>query len=209
MVRTKPFEQYLNQYEKWFHQNKFAYQSEIVTVKRIIPINGKGIEIGVGSGRFAVPLGIRIGVDPSYKMIRLAVQREVLVIRGVAEALPIRNESFDFVLMITTICFLDDIKTSMKESYRILNANGCIIVGFVDKESLLGKQYQRNKNQNVFYRDADFFSVNEVVLCLKQAGFHDFSCYQTIHRPLKDIKKIEHIENGHGKGSFVVIKAEK
>ena len=209
MARIAPFEQYPNRYEKWFHKNKFAYMSELAAVKRIVPLNRKGIEIGIGSGRFAAPLGIRVGIEPSQKMIELAVQRDIRVIQGIAEVLPVGDERFDFVLMVTTICFLDDIEKSLKESYRILKADGCIIVGFVDKKSIIGKQYYKNKNQSVFYSEADFFSADEVVFYLKQAGFHDFSFYQTIYKSLKDIKKIEHIENGYGKGSFVIIKGEK
>ena len=209
MARIGPFEQYSKQYENWFHQNKFAYQSELAAVKRIIPMNGKGIEVGVGSGRFAGSLDIKIGIEPSQKMIRLAVQRRIRVIQGVAETLPIKDERFDFVLMVTTICFLDDIEKALNESYRIIKADGCIIVGFVDKESLIGKQYQKNKNQSLFYSEADFFSADEVLFYLKQAGFRDFSFYQTIYKPLKNIKKIEHIEHGYGEASFVIMKGEK
>ena len=209
MARIGPFEQYSKQYESWFHQNKFAYQSELASVKRIIPMNGKGIEVGVGSGRFAGPLDIKIGIEPSQKMIRMAVQRRIRIIQGVAETLPIKDEKFHFVLMVTTICFLDDIEKALNESYRIIKADGCIIVGFVDKKSLIGKQYQKNKNQSLFYSEADFFSADEVLFYLQQAGFRDFSFYQTIHKPLKNIKKIEPIEHGYGDASFVIIKGEK
>ena len=95
MARVAPFEQYTNRYEKWFHQNKFAYLSELAAVKRISPMNVKGIEVGIGSGRFAEPLGIWIGIEPSKKMIELAVQRDIRIIQGVAEAIPIGDERFD------------------------------------------------------------------------------------------------------------------
>lgn len=209
MARIGPFEKYPNRYENWFHKHKFAYRSELACVKRIIPLNGRGIEIGVGSGRFAGPLGIKIGVEPSQKMVRLAVKRGLRVIQGIAETLPIGDERFDFSLIVTTICFLDNIEKAFREIYRILKTPGCIIVGFVDKQSLIGQYYREHKEKNVFYREANFFSVNETVFYLKQAGFGDFSFYQTIYQPLQDIKTAEVVKNGYGKGSFVVIKGEK
>lgn len=209
MARIEPFEKYPTRYERWFQANQFAYQSELAAIKRIIPLNGKGIEIGVGNGRFAAPLGIRIGIEPSQKMLQWACLRNIRVIRGVAEVLPIGDEQFDFVLMITTICFLDDIAKAFEEAHRILKADGCIILGFVDKESSVGRQYEENKKRSVFYREAEFYSTNEVISYLKRAGFHDFYCSQTIFKPLKAIHEIERIEEGYGEGTFVVLKAEK
>jgi len=69
----------------------------------------KGIEIGVGSGRFAVPLGIKTGVDPSPRMREIAQQKGVKVIDAVAEELPFENSQFELVLMVTTICFVDNL----------------------------------------------------------------------------------------------------
>ena len=61
----------------------------------------------------------------------------------------------------------------------------------------------------MFFKEAQFFSTDEVVSYLKKAGFKEYAFYQTLYKPLKDIKRIEHVENGYGKGSFIVIKARK
>ena len=68
MPRIEPFEKYSEKYEDWFERNEFVYKSEIQALKELLPKVKKGIEIGVGSGRFAVPLGIKTGVDPSPRM---------------------------------------------------------------------------------------------------------------------------------------------
>lgn len=209
MARIGPFDHHSNQYENWFHKNESAYLSELIAVKRMLPLNKKGIEIGVGSGRFAEPLNIKMGIEPSQKMIELAAQRGIRVIKGVAEELSVRDEQFDFSLMVNTICFLDDIEKAFREIYRILKPSGCIIVGFVNKDSIVGKYYQAHKNESVFYSEARFFSVEEVVFNLKQVGFHDFSFIQTIYQPLKKIRQIQQVKKGYGEGSFIVIKGEK
>lgn len=58
-MRIKPFEEH---YDRWFEEYRYAYLSELEAVKYLIP-EGKGIEVGVDSGRFAEPLGIKLGVE--------------------------------------------------------------------------------------------------------------------------------------------------
>jgi hypothetical protein len=53
-----------------------------------LPKSGTGVEIGVGTGRFAEPLGIRVVIEPSKAMRRMAQKRGIEVIDGVAESLP-------------------------------------------------------------------------------------------------------------------------
>jgi ubiquinone/menaquinone biosynthesis C-methylase UbiE len=115
MSKKEPFEKYALEYEAWFENKRFVYESELMAIKRQLPKMGEGVEIGVGSGRFAAPLGIRFGVDPSSKMRMLARSKGITVIDGVAEKLPFADCRFSFVLMVTTICFLDDKKLPLKK----------------------------------------------------------------------------------------------
>ena len=87
-------------------------------LRRAVPGFQRGLEVGVGSGRFAVPLGISRGIDPSQNLALMAKLRDIEVARGEAEHLPYRAGSFDFVLMMTVICFLDDIPRAFQETYR-------------------------------------------------------------------------------------------
>lgn len=209
MARTKPFEEHPFEYEAWFERNRFAYESELQAVRSQLPQRGEGLEIGVGSGRFAAPLGIKIGVEPARKMREIARKRGIEAIYGVAEALPFGDNRFDFALMVTTICFLDDVEVALEEARRVIKAHGYLIIGFIDKNSPLGKVYLKHRNESAFYRIATFYSVDEVINHLNGAGFRDFSFSQTIFRPLKDIRGIEPIKSGYGKGSFIVVRATK
>lgn len=209
MAKVEPFESYPFQYEDWFEKNKFAYLSELKAIEEQLPNSGNGIEIGVGSGRFAAPLGIKIGIEPSKRMREIAKRRGIVAIGGVAEFLPFRNSLFDFALMVTTICFLDNIETAFKEAYRVMRANGQLIIGFVDKDSPIGRLYQKRKKESVFYKIATFYSVDEVIYYLRKTGFKEFDFSQTIFHHLSAIKYIETIKDGYGEGSFVVVKAKK
>lgn len=206
MPKIEPFEKYSNEYDQWFDNHIDLYVAELEAIRTLIPSAGaEGVEIGVGSGKFAVPLGIKFGVEPSEKMASKARLQGIDVHAGVAEKLPFFNYQFDFVLMVTTICFVDDVAKSLKEAFRVLKDGGFIIVGFVDRESELGKQYSEKKESSRFYKDASFFSVPEVLRYLKGAGFVIANVLQTlIPGELPNM-----ILEDFGRGSFVVIKGIK
>ena len=110
MPKIEPFEKYSAQYEDWFEENKYAYQAEINAIKDILPKSNNAVEIGMGSGKFALPLKINLGVEPSPEMRKIAENRGLAVLDGIEENLPFESERFDLVLMVTTLCFLDDAK---------------------------------------------------------------------------------------------------
>jgi SAM-dependent methyltransferase len=208
MPRTEPFEGHTERYESWFERNPLAYESEVLALRQMLP-PGRGLEVGVGSGRFAAPLGIARGVEPSERMRLLARQRGVDAIDGVAERLPFPEESFDVVLMVTTICFVDDLPGSLNEANRVLRARGHLVIGFIDRESLLGREYEAHRAANVFYREATFFSAREVSDRVRQARFGHLRFRQTIFTPLDEIAAIQPSRPGHGAGAFVVVRAER
>lgn len=209
MPKIEPFEKYRNEYESWFKKNHFVYLSELEAVKHFILPQKFGIEIGVGSGLFSEPLGIKEGVEPSSVMAEKAKERGIKVYSGVAENLPLEKETYDFSLMVTTICFVDDVELSFKEIYRILKPQGTIIMAFVDKNSSIGQVYLKHKHENKFYKEATFFSTEEVLAFLKKTGFQNFQIVQTVFGLSPDISEVQSYKSGYGEGSFVVIKAEK
>jgi ubiquinone/menaquinone biosynthesis C-methylase UbiE len=201
------FDQNTLEYDQWFDKHSTLYQSEILVIQQAISENKMGIEIGVGTGRFAVPLNIKFGVEPSENMARLAEQKGITVYRAIAENLPIENNSFDFALMVTTVCFLSDIPKAFSEIYRILKPQGEIILAIIDKNSELGKKYEKEKSTNKFYKDAHFHSAEELTELLKQSDFQNFQYWQTL--TAINNNEIEKPIPGYGQGSFVVVKANK
>ena len=209
MPRISPFEKYAEQYEEWFVKNRWVYEAELRAVKAMLPVGGHGVEIGVGSGRFAEPLGIKIGVEPSKRMREIAKKRGIQALDGVAEELPFDNSEFDFVLMVTTVCFVDDISKAFLEAHRVISHGGILIIGFVDRNSMVGQTYLDHQNENVFYKDATFFSVDEIVEIMDQLGFIDLTFNQTIFKGLSETTREEPVKTGYGEGSFVVIRGRK
>jgi len=202
-----PYEQQCNAYDDWFDRHPEKYASELAAIAEFVPFGAGGIEIGVGTGRFASPLGITVGVEPSAGMAELAKQRGINIIAGKAENLPLANESYDFALSVTSICFFSNPKLALQEIHRIIKPKGHLVIAFVDKDSKLGKQYQERKAAgHNFYKVASFYSTEEIKKMLSVVGFSRFEIKQTL---FNSAEIVEQPKDGYGEGSFVVIKAYK
>ncbi len=211
MPKTEPFEKYYKEYDAWFEQNETIYESELLAIKKLLPNGqGKAVEIGVGSGRFASRLGIKTGVEPAEGIANLARKRGIEVVKGPAEDLPLENESYQLALLSTTICFVDDIDKAFQEAYRILVNKGCIIVAFIPKESEFGKLYQKIKDQDKFFKIANFYTKKTVMDSLEKAGFSRFETVQTlVGDPQEANQKVQQPVKGANQGSFIVIRGIK
>jgi len=201
------FDTHCKKYDLWYERYKFAFLAELEAIKKVLPKDAKGLEIGVGTGRFASALGITMGIDPSYDMLKIARERGVSVRWGVGEDLPFLEEVFDYIAIIITLCFVQDPKKVLEEAARTLKKDGSIIIGIVDRESFLGRFYLNKKG--IFYQHAKFFSVSEVTDLLREAGFKSFLYYQALFELPVDIDSVEIPESGFGKGGFVVVSAKK
>ncbi len=69
MTKTTAFDDQISEYDDWFEKYPDLYLAELEAVRGFIPASGSGVEIGVGTGRFAVPLGISVGVEPSLTAV--------------------------------------------------------------------------------------------------------------------------------------------
>ena len=211
MIKERVFDAHVADYEQWYKEHKGVYESELAALReqfQKLPEDIQGIEVGVGTGRFAEPLGIKEGVEPSEAMANKAVERGVEVIEGVAEQLPYADWQFDFVLFVT-ICHLDDIKRSLAEAHRVLKPGGAVIIGFLDKDQLVAKSYIEKRHRSTFYGNARFYTVAQLQKYLKDAGFRNLDFNQTLFGTLDAIQELQVSKPGYGEGSFVVVKATK
>ena len=209
MPRVAPFEAHHERYEAWFEKHELAYISELLALRPFVPWEGRGVEIGVGSGRFAAPLGVQAGVDPSAAMLAHAAARGIDVIEGVAEDLPFTAGSFDHALVVTTICFVDSPAKMLAEARRVLRPGGRLVIGFIDRDSAMGQDYLAHQAENVFYREATFYSADEVARLLRQGGFAIGDWGQTLAHPLAQTREIEPLRPGRGACAFVVVAATR
>ena len=209
MPKVAPFEAHHERYKAWFKKHEAAYISELLALQPFVPWDGRGIEIGVGSGRFAAPLGVQVGLDPSPAMLRHAAAAGIAAVKGTAENLPFVAASFDFALVVTTLCFVDSPVRMLEEARRVLKPGGRLVIGFIDRDSGLGQDYLAHQAESVFYREATFYSADEVARLLLKAGFSINDWGQTLAHPLPETREIEALRAGRGQCAFVVVAATR
>jgi ubiquinone/menaquinone biosynthesis C-methylase UbiE len=203
------FEESAQAYDAWFERHLSAYDSEILALQRFRAPGGRGLEIGVGTGRFAAPLGIEVGVEPARAMAGIAQKRGIKVVMATAEALPFGPAAFHLAAMITILCFLRDPFRALVEATRVLRPGGQILIGMINKESPLGRLYETHQQDSKFYRLARFYAVNQVLDWLESLAYGNVEICQTIFTDPDEMTRPDPVKNGHGEGVFTVISARK
>jgi hypothetical protein len=66
------FENSAGEYDAWFEKHRFCYGSEFQALKTLAGTHHRGLELGVGTGRFALPLGITVGLEPARAMAAIS-----------------------------------------------------------------------------------------------------------------------------------------
>ena len=168
---VRVFDEYADNYDHWFDTHKEIYENQLTLLSSHLPGRGTGLEIGVGSGRFAAPLEIRYGLDPSLALLSMAQHRGVEPVQGMGESLPYRTGIFDYILMMTVICFMDDITQAFRETYRVLRPGGMLVTGFMEKDGEIARQEHMRKSPGMFLKYAVFPSTEKVMASLASEGF--------------------------------------
>jgi ubiquinone/menaquinone biosynthesis C-methylase UbiE len=164
------FDRYAPEYDAWFDTHKATYAAQLALLRRAIPTGGRALEVGVGSGRFAGPLGIPHGLDPSPALLAMARQRGVETVQGLGECLPYHDGTFDYVLMMTVICYVEDIGLSFHEAFRVLRPSGIIIVAFLEKDGEIAVRERAREPKGRFLHHARFLTADAVTAALTEAG---------------------------------------
>jgi len=118
------FNRNYKKYDAWYDKNKFAYLSELIAIRTKLPKIGRGLEIGVGTGRFAKPLqdvGYEIvGIDISAKMLKEARKKGTRgLIEGDACCLPFPESAFDAAISVGTLHLITDWWLALREITRV------------------------------------------------------------------------------------------
>ena len=139
-----------DKYDAWYQTKKGAWFSalEFKLIKQLLrPMEGASLlDVGCGTGHFSrrfAKTGLDVtGLDPDAKMLAYAEKHSsnITYRSGTAEHIPFPDNSFDHVIAITSLCFIDDPVQAIKEMWRVTNNK--LILGLLNKNSLLCKQKQ-------------------------------------------------------------------
>ncbi len=211
--KVSPFDSLASVYDSWFEEKgKLIFAIEVEAFQEVLPSLPKPwLETGVGSGRFAQALGIETGVDPSVELLQIARRRGISVFAGRGEQRIFDAASYGTVFLIVTLCFVDSALDVLKETYRILIRGGRAVLCLVLKGSPWESFYQQKKRQgHPFYKYATFYSYDNVVEMLKQAGFSIETITSTLFQEPGKVTHLESPRKGfYPDAGFTVIVARK
>lgn len=169
------FDTLADRYDAWYDTPKGAaiFREELACLELVCPRReGRWVEVGVGTGRFASALGIAEGIDPSAKMLKYAARRGIQTHRGIAENLPFPDGAFDDVLMVLTLCFVENAGEALRECWRVLCPGGTLLLGVVPADSSWGREYARKAaDGHPIYAHAHFHTLSDMAALTEKAGF--------------------------------------
>jgi len=101
-----------------------------------------------------------------------------------AEALPFETASFDVVIAVTVLCFVEDATTAVDEMVRVLKPGGHLIVGELGRYSTWAA-LRRIKGWlgSPVWRAAQFRSAAELKQLAQEASLTDISVFGAIYYP--------------------------
>ncbi len=167
------FDKNADRYDNWYFKNIDIALSEEDLVKSFI-IDGRGVEIGSGTCYFTRLRKYCIGIDASFTMCKICRKKyDIDVVNSIGEMLPLRDRCLDYIMIIVTICFVDDYEKVVKECYRCLRDHSKVLVCIVPRESWTGRKYVDKKftGTSIFYTHAKLFTSGEIVSLFMRNGF--------------------------------------
>ncbi len=201
-------------YDKWFDspEGRVLFEIEAEAVRLLMKdLEGPFLEIGVGTGRFAKELGIEFGIDPSPKLLGMALKRGIKVRKARGGNPPFKDACFGAVFILFTLCFVKDPERVLSEAKRVLKPSGGLIIGIINGESLWGQLYMKKKTEgHPIYKHARFYNVDEAVNMAQNTGLSIEAYSSTLCQPPAEMpyKEAAHKKFIEGAG-FVCIKARK
>jgi len=164
------FNKLADRYDSWYRTEFGRYADRLE--KRLIlkfaePKKGERVlDVGCGTGTYGLEfskMGLEVTcLDMSKRMLDIAKKksRDMNMILGNAQEIPFKDNTFDLIVGVTLIEFLDEPEKAIQEMRRVLKQNGRIVLGVLNKFSLFALYERIGGNET--YADAKFYSIFEL-----------------------------------------------
>ena len=161
------------------------------------------LDVGCGTGEYvhrANELGFTAGgIEPADAMREVAISKNpgASIVSGVATELPYPDESFDLVICIEVLRYLDrsDVRQALRELRRVLRPGGTMFLTMVNRYALDGfflhYSLQRMlKHQSIERPHCEFVTPGELDREIRTAGFSTAVHRGVLFGPMRTLYKI-------------------
>jgi SAM-dependent methyltransferase len=155
--------------------------------------NGWYLDIGCGTGNYTSKLHDKetkfIGIDPSKKMLAKAEKNypNMMWKVGVAEDIPLENESVEGVIGTLTIHHWDDLEKGFSELYRVMKAYANVVIFTSTPRQMKGYWLNHYFPKMMEASMQQMPSIDHITKAMEKAGFTDIFTERYFVRPdLKD-----------------------
>ncbi|MFN3750368.1 MAG: class I SAM-dependent methyltransferase [Thiobacillus sp.] len=156
-------------YDAWYAtpRGRWIGEAEYALAARLLAAQPgeRLLDVGCGTGWFtrrAAADGLKVtGIDPNAEWLAYARTRgpDIAWLGGDARALPFADASFDHVLSMAALCFVDDARRAVAECVRV--ARRRFALGWLNRTSLLYLDKGRHGGSGA-YRGARWHTAREV-----------------------------------------------
>ena len=223
-TKKKLFDEWPVKYDRWFTTPigllVKKYEAELL-LDLLKPSHGDTIlDAGCGTGMFTVDLislGSRvIGLDVSLPMLARARQKSrgypFQTVLGDILSLPFPDGSFDKVVSVTALEFIQDGKRAVGELFRVTRSGGCVVAATLNSLSPWAsrRRVEAKKGHSLFSR-AIFRSPDELLSLAPGEGLMRTAIhFQDDDDPEKAVQiESEGRRRGLDTGAFVAVRWEK
>src|SRR5262245_113728 len=207
-AEAKRFVDWYEEMAKSRFANAFAYGRHKVDVLldetlKELPPGAHILDVGCGTGEYvrrANELGFTAsGLEPADAMRAAAISKNpgATIVSGVATELPFVDESFDLVICIEVLRYLDrsDIRQALRQTHRVLRPGGTMFLTMVNRYALDGffihYSVQRMfKPRGVERPHCEFVIPAELDLEIRAAGFSAVAHRGVLFGPMRALYKL-------------------
>ena len=132
-------------YEAWYHtpRGQWIGDREFALLQQLLrPEAGASLlDVGCGTGHFSrrfAGIGLSVtGIDPGSAVLKFAMRQggDIRYLQGDALELPFADNSFEYTVAVTSLCFIEDPLRALQEMWRVTRHT--LVLGLLNRRSLL------------------------------------------------------------------------
>ncbi len=194
MDMTPIFNPHASSYDQWYYTpvGRIYNAQQIRALRRLVPdhpIANRLLDVGCGTGfrsAWFAHRGFEVtGLDASPEMLEQAMKKQIPhthFLEGTAEAIPFEDASFNWVVSLTMLEFVENPRICLDEMLRVLRTDGFLLVGVLNKENRINKK--RLQKRKPPFDHATFYTQKEVLEFFKPYGYPQIETV-SYHIPLR------------------------